>query len=212
MSKNDLLPEISLTMVNKETGEKKKYNFENHSQLKDFIANIKTYDLTTHDAFVNYSKGNAEFFKRTYNKKFYVIDEALDLIELKVLPNGVSRHLTYNVQRPNFNRTLKNTLKRIEKDLKKEMKKINFEFEFYSEDLTEDRYHYIKITLDDLINHDSRKTQCVIKFDKLLWTYEILEIKTTRLKEVYHVIKKVFEQRTASTRNYRRKKYDANNA
>lgn len=197
----------------KKPGKTQEILFDSLEELKEYISALQTYELKNKDHYVKYNKEVLDFFKKNYNEKFFEVDSSLKLIKLKVLPSGIKRTKFYTQKKPNFNKTLNNALDRIDRDLKQELPKINFKHELLKGNFTDDRHHFLTIRLKDLERMDEERkknSRCVIKFDKVLWTFEVTEFKTTRLKTVFDVIKRVFDKNTAPTRNYRRRKYGNN--
>jgi hypothetical protein len=193
-----------IVMTVREGGVKNTISFETFEEIKEAVQKISAYDLRHKKYEFVASKEALMFFEENFNKEFYTIDK--EIIYLKNLSNGIRR--TKNFKRiQNNTKTLRKLLERITKDLKVELYAIDVAFHLDAGRFNVfERFHYIHIKLDDLaISERTSPKSCEVKFDKVLWKFEIISIESSKLKSVYDIIRKVFEKRTSSTRNYRRR-------
>lgn len=201
---------FQIMKINKKTREVSFVEVSSYNRLELEIANIKTNDLKYNDYFIKYSVSIKFFLEKKYNKNFFSYNEEMNCYQLHILKNGVRRARTFS-RKIDSNETLHRALAKIKKDLLEDLDAIKMTCEINEGDYEKGQYQLIHIKLIDKTKISQRPNSCVIKFDKNKWEFEILSINTINLKEVYNIIQKIFERRTASTRNYR-KKSNANNS
>ncbi len=199
---------IKLRIHYKKLNEKVVILLKDHGELQEIIKKIKPSDMAIKDYSVNLSHENLLFFQKTYTPKFFTPNHITDEIDLHSISNGTHRVLKYK-KTPDNNATLKKVIERISETLKENLGAIDFSFDVIQEEFKPTRYHFINIKLEDLRNNQQHLMgKCIIKFDKQKWAYEFIELNTTRLKEVFAVIKEAFDKKTIPTKVYRGKKYE----
>jgi len=197
---------IALYVRYKKTKKTIRIVFKDYDELKEIIKKIKPSDMMRKDFWLDLSPGNYNFLIETYKREFFKINYESEIFVLEKVPNGVRRTLAYN-KNPNNNGTLAKVLERIEETLTKEFDLIDFAFEIKKTPIKQTRFHFIEIKLVDLRENEQKiEGHCVIKFDKQKWSYDFVEISTTRLHEVFTIIKNVFDKKTSPTKAYRRKR------
>ena len=202
--------EIQLIITYEKTGKTIKVDFADYDELKEAIKKIKPSDMNIKDYRMPLTKNNLEFLKKTYRPAFFQCISSPYSIRFFSVPNGIRRTLNYE-KTPNNNKTLEKVLKRISDILEKDLAEIDFAFEMVKTELKPTRYHFITIKLVDMLNNLQKLPgKCVIKFDKQKWSYEFVEIYTTRLFKAFTVIKNAFDRKTSPTKNYREKKHENN--
>lgn len=202
---------IKLHIVDKKTYHNACEEFEKVNDLAQRIKTIKTKDLKKEKYFVETSAEVTKFFNKNYIPDFFEIDIITGLIKLKILPNGVRRTLNIKKRQRDDNKTLKNTLTRIEEDLKKEFVKHDLDCCIKPVTYTKEMLQYLTIEFHDK-NWKSEKPDdyCVIVFNKNDWTWDFVVIKSGKLRLIYETVKRIFEKRTSSTKNYRKNRHENN--
>jgi hypothetical protein len=165
--------------------------------LETYISRVSASDIKFNDYHIQKSQRVLEFFKRTYYAHFYV--EFYDYIGLCKLYHSQKR-LKNNTKKTNSNKILENTLLRIQTYLNKEMRNQRAKATVIMPRLTGERYEKIKIQIDDQVNSHFFE----IEFDKTLWLFKIISVKTTRPNFI-KIISKAIRYTTTPTRVYREK-------
>jgi hypothetical protein len=165
--------------------------------LERYISRVSSSDIRFNDYHIQKSQRVLEFFKRTYYSHFYV--EYDDYISLCKLYHSQKR-LKNNKKKTNSNKILENTLLRIQIYLNKEMRNQRAKATVVMPRLTTERYEKIKIQIDDQVNSHFFE----IQFDKVLWEFKIVMVKTTRPNFI-KIISKAIRYTTTPTKVYREK-------
>lgn len=165
--------------------------------LEGFIKNIKTSDLRKNFYILPLTKEVKEFLEARYIPEFFKIQEKWGSIELVILKDGQKRSLKM-IKTINNEVIFKNTLRKIKKDLK--------ETYIIKKDmlaLIQKENELLKITITDGLE---KKAECSIFFDLTAWEYKFVSLNSQNFDYDYKTIKKVLEDRTSSTRKYRKNK------
>jgi hypothetical protein len=165
--------------------------------LERYISRVSSSDIRFNDYHIQKSQRVLEFFKRTYYAHFYV--EFDDYIGLCKLYHSQKR-LKNNKKKTNSNKILENTLLRLQIHLNKQMRSQRSKATVIMPRLTSERYEKIKIQIDDQVNSHFFE----IQFDKILWEFKMISVKTTRPNFI-RIISKAIRYTTTPTKVYREK-------
>lgn len=181
-------------------------SLEDFFELEKELSLIKGKHLKVSDYYINLTPANWKFLNDTYNEKFFTAIPVMDCIIFNILPSGVRRKNTYTKSRFDNSRNYDKVIEKIRVELEIQFNKMDVAFEIKEIENKKNTQTFIVIKLSDLQTQENTKNDhCLIGFNTDTWVFEIIAIQTSRLKEIYDVIKKTFEKMTAPTRVYRKK-------
>lgn len=165
--------------------------------LERYISRVSSTDIRYNDYHIEKTPRTLEFFKRTYFAYFYV--EFEDYISLVSLKHAQKRVKNYR-KKTNSNKIFENTLLRIQIRLDKTFRKYRMTPTVIMPRLSNERYEKIKINIKDQENTHAFE----FEFDKVLWTFKTISIKTTKPNLIKEVSKSI-RYTTTPTKIYREK-------
>jgi len=168
------------------------------NDLREAISKITFSDLRSTDYQIQKTPRVLEFLKRTYVGRF--LTEFDEYVSLTALKNGQKRVKNYR-KKTNSNRILENTLLRIQNAFDKKLKKHNITATVIMPNMFNDKNEIIKIDFTE----KKERHVCIVSFDKVKWTFNIVKIETSKPKLLINIINKVFSYTTTPTRIYREK-------